>query len=208
MNQSEQINELATALAKAQGSMKSAVEDSVNPFYKSSYANLTSIWNACRQSLSTNGLSVVQAMENINAQLILITTLAHSSGQWIRSSVPVISEKTDCQSIGKAITYMRRYTLAALVGITSDSEDDDGNEASGIETPKKNGNGESKSTPDYPINEIQFWEINELLMRCSDQFRTNILKICPNNDLKSLLSSKFEPIKNAALTHIKEKKNG
>ena len=126
---SEQINELAAALAKAQGEITSAIEDKTNPHFKTSYASLNSVWEACREPLSKNGLAVVQIMTGSNDQLILITTLAHSSGQWMKSVLPVTSAKATPQALGSAITYMRRYSLAALVGVAPNEDDDDAEEA-------------------------------------------------------------------------------
>lgn len=129
MNQSENINELATALSRAQGKIIPAIKDSSNPFFKSKYADLTSVWNSCRTPLADNNLSVIQTMDSLDGHLVLITTLAHSSGQWMRSIIPLNPVKNDPQSMGSIISYMRRYSLAAICGVTTD-EDDDGNAAS------------------------------------------------------------------------------
>lgn len=126
--QSEQINEVASALAKAQGMMESALKDSDNPFFKSKYASLDAVWNAIRKPLSSNGLSVIQTIEGIGDTINITTTLAHSSGQWISSTFPLIAGRPKPQELGSVITYMRRYALSSLVGVTAD-EDDDGNAA-------------------------------------------------------------------------------
>ncbi len=129
MNQSEQINELAAALAKCQGEILPAIKDSKNPFFKSKYADLNSVWSVCREPLSKHGLAVIQTMDkDETGALILITTLAHSSGQWIRSKSPIPLLKSDPQAMGSSLTYMRRYSLSAIVGISTD-EDDDGEKA-------------------------------------------------------------------------------
>ena len=128
MNKSEQINELAAALSKAQGEIKGALKDSANPFFKSKYADLASVWDACRDHLAKNGLSVIQMPETSDTGGIAVETLlAHSGGQWISSRFVVPIAKPDAQSIGSAITYARRYALAAMVGVAP--EDDDGNAA-------------------------------------------------------------------------------
>ena len=132
MNQSESIAELSAALAKAQGAMMGATKDSSNPFFKSKYADLASVWDACRKPLSDNGLSVVQTTEFIpeNPDLVCIeTTLCHSSGQWIKGRLAGKPVKNDPQGVGSCITYFRRYSLQSMVGIAP--EDDDGNAASG-----------------------------------------------------------------------------
>ena len=126
---SPQINELAAALSKAQGAMKGAVKDSSNPHFKSKYADLSSVWDACRKVLAANGLSVIQTPEESERQEVRIsTTLLHSSGQWITSTYAIPVTKADAQGYGSAITYARRYSLAAMVGVAP--EDDDGNAAS------------------------------------------------------------------------------
>jgi hypothetical protein len=126
--QSENINELACALSKAQGELSPAIKDSKNPFFKSNYADLSSVWNACQEPLSKNGLAIIQTMDMKDGQSVLITTLAHSSGQWVRSCLPLLNEKANAQGLGASITYMRRYGLSAIIGITCD-EDDDANAA-------------------------------------------------------------------------------
>lgn len=129
MQTSEQINELATALAKAQGEITGALKDSANPFFKSKYADLASCWDACREALSKNGLSVLQS-PHVDAEGLTVTTmLMHSTGQWIRNDLKVIPKDDTPQGIGSALTYARRYALTALVGIAQ--VDDDGNAASG-----------------------------------------------------------------------------
>ncbi len=125
--QSDQINELAEALSKAQGVISGALKDSSNPFFKSSYADLHSVMACAREPLAANGLSVVQPTAVIDGQLCLITMIMHKSGQWLKSVVPLILVKQDPQSVGSAITYYRRYSYSALVGIAQ--MDDDGESA-------------------------------------------------------------------------------
>lgn len=125
--QSEEINELAEALSKAQGLIEGAAKDSKNPFFKSSYADLHSVIACAKEPLSSNGLSVVQPTQIIDGQLCLVTMLIHKSGQWLKSIMPLVLAKQDPQSVGSAITYYRRYNYCSLVGISS--IDDDGNAA-------------------------------------------------------------------------------
>ncbi len=126
MNQSNEIGELAKALAQAQGEMNPSVFDAVNPHFKSKYSKLPAIWDAIRGPLSKNGLSVIQTLGESNGQVTLTTTLCHSSGQWIRGTVPVISTKADNHGLTSGITYARRNSLSAIIGNVSD-DDDDGN---------------------------------------------------------------------------------
>ena len=136
MNKSESVAGLAAALAKAQGQMKGAVKDSANPFFKSKYADLASVVEAIRAAFSANGLSYIQTVEPSEKDEVRVeTTLLHSSGEWISCgvlSLPV--SKVDAQGYGSALTYARRYSLSAAVGVAP--EDDDGNAASAAK-PKK-----------------------------------------------------------------------
>ncbi len=127
--QSETIGELAKALAKAQGEIKGATKDAQNPHFRAKYADLASVWEACRGPLSANGLSVIQTTDGDGTNVEVITTLAHSSGQWIRGKLVMRPVKADPQGIGSALTYARRYSLAAMVGVAP--EDDDGEGAHG-----------------------------------------------------------------------------
>jgi hypothetical protein len=126
-NQSDAINELAGALAKAQSEIHGALKDSSNPFFKSKYADLASVWGACREQLSKNGLCVIQTTHSYDTLLVLTTMLAHSSGQWIRGTMNVNPVKNDPQGVGSALTYCRRYALSAMVGVPQ--VDDDGESA-------------------------------------------------------------------------------
>jgi hypothetical protein len=135
MLKSEEIKDLAAALAKAQGEIKGAVKDSSNPFFKSTYADLASVWEACRGPLAKNGLSIVQAPMPSDYGLCLETILIHASGQWIASVLPIKAIAETPQAHGSAITYARRYALAAIVGIAP--EDDDAEAAMGRNQPVK-----------------------------------------------------------------------
>lgn len=138
MNQSESIAKLASALSKVQGKLNGAKKDSSNPFFKSKYADLESVWDACRYPLAENELSVIQTTDLIGDKPCLITTLAHSSGEWIRSVLPLFLPRQDSQTLGSALTYTRRYALAAIVGIVQ--VDDDGNMASRPPVNRNEGN--------------------------------------------------------------------
>lgn len=123
MLKSEYINELSLALSKAQGEMKFAIKDSTNPYFKSKYADLTSVWDVLKQPLSNNGLSVSQVLDHENGNMVLTTLLLHSSGQYIGGSMPLIPAKTDPQTLGSLISYMRRYMLSSICGVTADDDD-------------------------------------------------------------------------------------
>lgn len=133
MKTSESINELADALSKAQAKIEGAKKDALNPHFKSKYADLASVWEAIREPLAANGLSIAQGTEFFgdadNLHLVLCTRLLHKSGQWIESVIPVRPVKDDPQGMGSALTYARRYALSAMAGVAP--EDDDGEAAMG-----------------------------------------------------------------------------
>ena len=126
IEQSEQLNELGAALAKAQVQIKSALKDSVNPHFKSRYADLTAIVEASRAALTSNGIALLQLpmCDPENGRVIVSTMLLHSSGQWIRSAASALPRDLSPQSVGSAITYLRRYGLAAMAGVVSEEDDD------------------------------------------------------------------------------------
>jgi predicted aconitase len=161
--QSNELNELFGALAKAQAEIKGAVKDSANPFFKSRYSDLTSVMEACKEALSKNELAVIQSHIVIDGANFLLTTLGHSSGQFIKSICPLIMAKNDAQSFGAATTYMRRFALAAIVGVCP--EDDDGEkERIAAEKQAK----EPKPTPE------QVAELKEILKGCPMNFTSNV----------------------------------
>lgn len=145
-NQSPTIGALAAALAKAQGAMTAAAKDKSNPAFgaKSKYADLASTWDACRTPLAANGLAVVQQVATVQEGVRVTTTLIHSSGEWMRDRLTMPVEKRTAHGVGSAITYARRYALQAMVGIAA-GDDDDGNEASGVnkDAPKEDGRREA-----------------------------------------------------------------
>lgn len=129
VRRSPQINEIAKALAKAQGEYGTAMKDTSNPFFKSKYADLASIINATRKALSDNGIAVCQPCQTDNeAKMVVVTTLlVHSSGQWMEADLKIPTAKWDAQTLGSASTYGRRYGLQGFLTVAG--EDDDGNAA-------------------------------------------------------------------------------
>lgn len=112
-----QIDKLATALAKAQGVMLGAKKDAKNPYFKQNYSDLASVWASIREPLANNGLSVAQPLGTVKGQTCVITYLMHTSGQHMKSVLVVKPPKPDMQSLGAAISYARRYALSAMVGV-------------------------------------------------------------------------------------------
>lgn len=137
---SESIGELCQALSKAQSEIEHAQKDSVNPHFRSKYADLSSVWSACRGPLTKNGLAITQTFDHNEREVVLVTTLVHTSGQFMRSILPIEAPKgSGSQKQGSAITYARRYALAAIVGVVAD-EDDDGEIAEGRNRGTDSGN--------------------------------------------------------------------
>lgn len=129
MNKSESITEIAAALSKFQGEITNPINTATNPFFKSKYAPLNDVLNLVRPILSKYGLSVVQAPSGDGENIIVTTTLLHLSGEYIEFPNLVLkADKATAQGAGSAITYARRYALSAILGISSE-DDDDGNHA-------------------------------------------------------------------------------
>lgn len=148
--QSPDIKKLATALAKAQGAMGHATKNAENDHFHNTYADLAAVIDAGRKPLSDNGLAVVQAIQILDAQrYMLVTTLMHSSGQWTRSFCPILTNKNDAQGLGSGLTYMRRYSYAAMIGVAQ--EDDDGNGASERRPPVQK--TQASAQPQAPKNQ-------------------------------------------------------
>ncbi len=124
---SEDINEIATALAKAQADFEVAGLNKNNPYFKSRYADLMAVVSAARPHLSKNGLSVTQnIISHVSGETILHTILMHSSGQWLESRMRVLPPKNDVQTMSSYITYLKRISYASLIGVVTGDEDDDG----------------------------------------------------------------------------------
>ncbi|MBX6312911.1 MAG: ERF family protein [Isosphaeraceae bacterium] len=151
LTQSPTIGKLAAALARAQGQIRGATKDEANPHLHTSYAGLSSSWDACREALSQNGLAVIQTVQQVRrprrralaesrpfpaaildedpVQDVLVTLLVHESGEWVRSVIRLLYSREEkglrpMQALGSAITYARRYGLQAIVGVAA--VDDDG----------------------------------------------------------------------------------
>jgi len=124
------VGAIFAALSAAQGELEGAKKTAQNPHLRNKYADLASVWDACRGPLAKNGLTVVQGTEPHGRDgVLVITLLGHKSGEWIRGALYMPVGKPDGHGFGSALTYARRYALAAMVGVAP--EDDDGNGAVG-----------------------------------------------------------------------------
>lgn len=153
MQHSESLAELAVALAKAQalikqpGKVHSATIKSATANYGYKYADLPDVIEAYRKPFSDNGLSIVQSVSTAERGVSITTMLLHASGQWIKDMLymPVVDNRP--QAVGSAITYGRRYAVAAMVGVAPD-EDDDGHAAQGTSAkPPEDGSGDDFYDP-------------------------------------------------------------
>lgn len=138
MQTSEQTNELAQALANAQGQMKNAKPDKSNPHFRSKYASLAEIRDTVTKPLADNAISCSQ-MTGVdeNGQFVLCTRLTHSSGQYMESRFPLPINLDKMQEMGSALSYARRYTLAAVCGIAAGEDDDDAESAPNNQAPAR-----------------------------------------------------------------------
>lgn len=195
MKHSEQLDKIGAALAKAQSEMEPAIKDKTNPFFKANYADLASVWAACRKALADNGLSVAQGLGGtVSGDGYLWTTLLHSSGQFITGECPMILGKRDPQGVGSAMTYYRRYGLAAILGITQ--EDDD---AQGAMKPKQETKQEAapNSTMDAAMDTVEKYKL-KLQAAKTVQALQDVWKTIPAVYHKTLLPICTE--QNTALT--------
>lgn len=157
MNSSETLNELYKALSAFQGEVKPALKERVNPFFHSRYANLFDLWEVCREPLARHGLCCLQILN----EGMIITRLGHISGQWIEGCFPVPpNDGKSPQALGSAITYGRRYALAAILGLVAD-EDDDAEAAEG------RGSFSQRAVPKFkPTDKLLSW-VNSLTQKAT-----------------------------------------
>ena len=190
-----EINNLASALCKAQSEMEAAHEGGYNPHFKSNFCRLTDLINASRPALTAHGLSVSQYPNSDADATYLVTVLMHSSGEKIVSQVKMVLDKpSDIQSFGKVMTYLKRYAYAAIVGIAiADDEDDDGNsisvrtDVSRAENNPQVGNPYQNVTPSAPtgsncISEKQYGMLKAIL-KGNEELEA---KICAHYKIESL----------------------
>ena len=176
MKTSKKFKDVISAFIKAQASMKAAVKDSVNPHFKSRYADLAAVWDAVQQPLADNDLAVIQDVSTDENGVQVTTRIFHSSEQWIECgpiTIPV--DKRNAHGVASACTYGRRYGLSATFGVIT--EDDDGNAA--VESAPKT------------ISEKQQQELQEALdaIETSAQSLSQAMKV---TSLKSIPVSRFK----------------
>jgi len=124
---------LIQSIADFQKSAPIILKSATNPFFKSKYADLPAVWHTIKDLMAENGLAVVNLNVIIEGQEYLETRIYHTGGEYLSSVSKLAPVKNDPQSVGSAITYMRRYALMSLLGLVAD-DDDDANAASGKNT--------------------------------------------------------------------------
>lgn len=134
----------AEAFAALQAEIRPAVKDATNPAFRSKYADLAAVWEAIKEPLKNHGFSVIQSPDFEGESMWLKTIVLHESGESVEGRYPLRPTKQDPQGYGSALTYARRYSLSAMLGVVADI-DDDGNEASGVKT-----NGAAPAKPAAP----------------------------------------------------------
>lgn len=185
---SESIDQLATALAKAQGEFTVAGKSKSNPFFKSKYADLESVVEASRPSLSKYGLSVVQSpFKNEDGSSCLVTILMHASGQWVKSISAHNPAKNDIQSLSSYNTYLKRMCYTSIVGVVTGDEDDDGEGA--MIRSGANGNVQSKESF-ATVDNDQIDELNRMLDGCPN-IATRLKKAYNLNRIEELQRKHF-----------------
>jgi len=171
----EDKKEIYTAIAKARSEMQAPKKTSINSFYKSKYSDLADVSEAIKAPLANNGLFASHDVGSVEGgSFLMVTTLCHSSGQSMSNRIPMYIDKKDAQSVGKALSYYKRYGLQALLALPS--EDDDGEAA-------------MNRIPDN-----QLAELKKLIGR-DKELEDKILKAKKITKLKELKENDFEPIK-------------
>jgi len=186
---SELINELSSALSKAQIDFKDVEKDKANDFYKKNgipakYSSLNAFLVASREALSKNGLCVSQHVQSDEKGYFIESMLMHSSGQYIVSKFYLTLTKQDMQGLGSAITYARKYSYAAIIGLAPD-EDDDGNKACGLDDKEKEQKPIVKPIPPPPKQDLK------------EEFNMNLSHKNQNNNLefnKEIIAIDNKPI--------------
>jgi len=193
MNQTEDIKELVAALAKAQNAIQPAKFNKKSHLTR--YADFLSVMEACRQPLCENGLSVMQFCETMNDKLYLVTMLAHISGQWIKSYYPIMGKNLDLpQALGSAVTYAKRYSLSAMIGVVADDDHDDDAETA-------MGRGKQKEEePSKPKKKISLEEVS--ILKSLDAKFTEEVRVKVHAWLKKIGFSRVEDVLEDSFTKV------
>jgi hypothetical protein len=186
------MKNIATALAAAQINMGKALKQASNPHFRSKYADLGSVMDACLPALNAHGIAVIQPTGEDEIGRFVETRLIHGeSGEQLSCRVPLIVSKNDMQGYGSAVTYARRYGLMAMAGIAP--EDDDGNAAA---------KAAPKQELPQPITADQFQEMNDLIF----DTETDEAKFCAYWQVEDLHDMTLKQGKDAIAMLTKKRK--
>jgi hypothetical protein len=179
MNKSESIKNLSMSLSKFQAEISNPKNTANNPFFKSKYAPLNEILTEVRPLLTKFGLSVIQHPGGDGERITITTILLHESGEWIEfEPLTLKAVKADPQAAGSAITYGRRYSLSAVLGISSE-DDDDGNIVSHV----------SQQNNQKPKQQNKSNESAKKCSGCGMKIEENVYNFSMNNHGKALCRS-------------------
>jgi hypothetical protein len=168
MRNSENINELAAALSKAQAQMRPAAKDLANSHFKNRYSTITAVWEVVREPITANGLTIWQDITTCDKTVSVTTKVVHVSGQWVEfGPLTIPLAKFDAQGVGSATSYAKRYALCAALGVVSD--DDDGEAAS---APIRNKQEEPKR-----IGQEQIIKLNDMLEPCDEIYKVKFFDL-------------------------------
>lgn len=186
------MNEIIKALVKTQMEIKPPVKDKINRF-KTKYASIDAIYDACRIPLATNGLSLSHSVETTEGKHYLKTTLFHVSGEQINNVIPLFIDQLTSQGLGAALTYAKKNAVCCILGLPTE-EDDDGNKASDEQSPTKS-NQPKTFLNDQQIDEIeQFIEddvglLNRILVGYGKGAVLDSLKEIPSENFNAIISA-------------------
>lgn len=193
---STDFKDLAAALSIAQGEFEQVAKGKIGAW--GPYSTISDYEKAIRPALKKNGLSVSQIIVKSETGHDLVTMVLHSSGQFLKSTLKLNPEKQTMQGFGASVTYMRRYALAAILGLdgTEDAED------KRDEVPYDN---HLSSIPVQSIYQDQVQELQELIKSSANpkKCHSNILYANKIGNLSELPESKFETIKDYIVNKFK-----
>jgi hypothetical protein len=211
MNKSDSIAHLASALASAQAEIRGATKDSKNPHFKNNYASLESVIDAVRGPFAGHDLAYTQLLSDGGSDVLIETVLMHKSGEWLSSSFRIPATKRDPQGYGSAVTYGRRYALAAMAGLTQ--VDDDG-EAARVEAPRPNtakqvAQDEFDSLPAEAQQAVREWALEIIAYVEANEPEAALAFVaekCPEADDKMALWSQLPPPVRTTLKRVSKEK--
>jgi len=193
MNKSESIASLSKALVLASSEFKPVTMNSTNPFYKSKYADLGAVIETAKPILKNHGLAVSQLVEGENGQVGITTMLLHESGEWLSSFVTIpVTGQNVAQEAGKAVTYLRRYALAAILGLYADEDTDgEGSHKEQPKAPEKKTESKPIEVPDKVTNQ-DYYTLTRVKMHMSVEDANDFLAAHDGSFEKAFLAAKAQ----------------